>query len=81
MELGDKRWQARHTLEGLQLSRVETTDDTAEQASIRRVDIANEVKMRKGDMERLSVQQGLLAVECEEVPNAGLWKGYAMEGL
>ena len=64
---GGRKWQARHTAEGLQLTIGHAEDNGRQQVHGHKADMKNEVDHRKQDVQALRAQRAELETKMEQV--------------
>ena len=64
---GGRRWQARHTAEGLQLTIVHVENNGLQQVRGRKAGVKNELDHRKQEVQALRAQRAELEAKMEQV--------------
>ena len=64
---GGRKWQARHTTEGLQLTTVHVENNSIQQVRDRKAGIKNELDHRKQEVQALRAQRAELETKMEQV--------------
>ena len=81
MELGGRKWHARHRENALELTQVETKDNREEQRGERVANINNEVQHRKQELEALVPEKARLSALVEAVRVRTLDVAYGLGGF